>query len=129
MRSPFLAIFFVAFLAPIHLLADDSDSGRTLLSECREAVTVLDTQRFGSATSAFSAGVCMGYVAGFDDLSAVYSYFEDDPRTFCVPTEVSREQLIRVLVKYLQDNPARLHENRAILLNDAISDAFPCEQE
>jgi hypothetical protein len=49
-------------------------------------------------------------------------------RGVCIPEKVPLLQLARVVVKWLQSHPERLHENLiATLVNDAINDAFPCK--
>ena len=59
------------------------------------------------------------------DKEKLYAF--DMLRGACIPEGVSILQLARVLVKWLKDHPARLHEPRAILVGDAFKDAFPCQ--
>jgi len=46
----------------------------------------------------------------------------------CIPDEVKIEQLTRVLVKWLRDNPARLHEPASILTVEAFHAGFACHE-
>ena len=46
---------------------------------------------------------------------------------FCRSDEVILLQLMRVYVKYLEENPNLLHIDAGILLSLALKQAFPCE--
>lgn len=48
---------------------------------------------------------------------------------FCVPEEIEGGQEIRVLLKYLRDNPAKTHLRTAPLFAMAMKDAFPCPEQ
>ena len=46
----------------------------------------------------------------------------------CFPKEgIANEQAVRIVVKYLKDNPNRLHENEIALIMIALMHAYPCE--
>lgn len=45
----------------------------------------------------------------------------------CVPSSVPTNQIVRVAVKYLRDNPERLNMPAAVLVTDAIRSSFPCK--
>lgn len=45
---------------------------------------------------------------------------------FCLPDKVTNGQMARVLVSYLERNPARLHEPTLGLYLRALVEAFPC---
>lgn len=47
-------------------------------------------------------------------------------RGTCFPEKAPILQLARVLVKWLREHPARLHESVYGLANDASKEAFPC---
>jgi hypothetical protein len=44
----------------------------------------------------------------------------------CPPSGVEEGQLLRIVIKYLQDHAQRLHERHWFLIADALSQAFPC---
>ncbi|MNJ01850.1 hypothetical protein D3C73_1616130 [compost metagenome] len=57
-------------------------------------------------------------------------FYSDELRKdeiFCVPTTVTYAQLVRVVVKYLQDNPKDLNKGRMTLVWQALMDAYPCK--
>lgn len=53
------------------------------------------------------------------------TYGEKSLPFFCIPEGVTREQLIRVGVKYMEENPAGLHLKASYLLFYAFLEAFP----
>ena len=108
--------------------ASDSSTfdGNTLLRQCQRVVDALDGRNVDFAS--ISGNWCVGYVRGvFESLiwTAQYSETQTDPRV-CFPKGVSVEQATRVVVKYLHDHPAALHEHGLLLVVGAFADAFPC---
>jgi RNA polymerase primary sigma factor len=45
----------------------------------------------------------------------------------CPPSNSSTAQAVRIVVKYLRDNPERLHMPASVLVTDAIRSSFPCK--
>lgn len=73
------------------------------------------------------ATFCRGYVVGIAD--AMISMSVNNTTTYCIPTDADNDQLIRIAVKYLNDNPAKLHYAAGLLVLRAIAEAFPCKAE
>ena len=44
-----------------------------------------------------------------------------------VPTNADSDQLVRVVAKYLNDNPAKLNDPAGLLVTKSMLDAFPCK--
>ena len=44
-----------------------------------------------------------------------------------LPDGVTMGQLERVIVKFLEEHPAELHNTSTWLIQEALSDAFPCK--
>ena len=63
-------------------------------------------------------GVFFGYVLG-----AVESC---SPSQCCVPEGVNNKQMVDVVVKYLKDHPEELRFPAIVLIQKAISMAWPC---
>jgi hypothetical protein len=70
-------------------------------------------------------GMCAGYIAGVNDNQASQVASGQAP-TFCLPAGVQIDQLAKVVRKYLEDNPAKLHLPGGILVKSALDQAFPC---
>lgn len=68
------------------------------------------------------AGICAGYINAYRELAEMLP----DEKLLCVPDGVGNEQFIRVLMKYLDQHPERLHVAAPQLIYDAMSEAFPC---
>ena len=97
--------------------------GNELLSKCNKSI------RFAKDT--FDAGYCVGIVQG---VMGATSYFNEvliglggKKTFFCVPSRsVIVLQSIRIIVKYLNENPERLHMSETLLIGMALGEAFPC---
>lgn len=90
--------------------------GNTLLPMCKEAVETADSPTWRSTHEAFNHGYCLGLVEGVSFSS---------PQV-CPGKGVKFMQEVRVVVKYLEDNPQTLNLNEALLTERALSKAFPC---
>ena len=44
----------------------------------------------------------------------------------CKPANVTNFQMVRVVVKYIDDRPERQHENFKVLAIEALGAAWPC---
>lgn len=68
---------------------------------------------------------CAGFVAGIMfTVSYLTPTFGD--KCAAVPTGVTYEQAIRVVVRYIDERPQRMHEGFGALALEAIYDAWPC---
>ena len=91
---------------------EDFRSANATMPGCREA------EKYDSPAGAFKRGRCMGTVSTLIDV---------DP-TICVPSGVTNFQAVRVVVKYIDGRPARLHENFKVLAGEALRAAWPCKK-
>jgi hypothetical protein len=62
-----------------------------------------------------------GYVVGVFDIL-------DGSGTICTGDNVNKRQVGAVVVKYLNDNPARWSDPAYILVTEALKKAFPCKK-
>jgi len=46
---------------------------------------------------------------------------------YCVPVEVSNGQAFKIVKKWLDDNPAKLHWRADTIIHVAFLQAFPCK--
>ncbi len=78
---------------------------------------------------------CVGYIRGVldglfvDDVvrSTNTSKSSDAWENACIPKTVSNDQAIKVVLKYLDDNPAKLDVPASMLVVKALAEAFPCK--
>jgi hypothetical protein len=65
------------------------------------------------------AGVCAGII---DTLQAIKP-------NICLPAISTRRLLVRGVVTYINNNPARLHENFIDLAGEALEQTWPCTKQ
>jgi hypothetical protein len=119
----------LALLAPCHARAL---TGVDLLSACQK---VNLEQRFSSVNDAVSSGMCLGVLHGVQEagvFAAAAAYIRAEAGLdsgpalgFCAPSTTGGQTLMIVL-KYLRDNPSKLHNNATFLVISALIEAFPC---
>lgn len=78
---------------------------------------------------------CLGYLAGLHDMNALRSsidlYLLIEGKYFpahkdCEPKGIILEQWRKIVVKWLNANPERLHENFDFLFVKIIASVYPC---
>ena len=69
---------------------------------------------------------CFGYIEGIQQFQHVITGIRKVDPLFCEPTGGTYDQLRRVLVKWLQNNPEKLHHDAQLTAVLAFSQAFPC---
>jgi Rap1a immunity proteins len=101
--------------------------GKKLLDQCTQ---VVKTEPLDKTSEAFDAGYCLGVMQGITSISQLL-FFEMEkngvPKLFCLPKQgFSHEQMVRVVLKYLNDHPEHLHIYAIALITRALVEAFPC---
>jgi Rap1a immunity proteins len=105
---------------------DISRSGRDFLEVCSS----VDSEGNRDAARVERDATCLGWVAGFADGFLVYGELLNVPRTdrmACVPHRVTTIQIVRVIKKYLADNPGKAHRPTRYIASIALAGAFPCK--
>ena len=105
-----------------------STSGLAMLKDCSAELEGLNVtpKTVDDLIRGLNGANCAGRVLGFSD-----GYFEGQLHAggrldYCPPGGMTTEQLVRVVVKYLSDHPAELHEHWSGLTRTALIQAFPC---
>lgn len=125
-----------ALLAWIFISDANAGDGNSLLKRCSlplQKEFQITTPDEYADTSA-SIGYCYGLIEGISSLARAYQagvllnkvYGE---QLFCLPVDVKNEQMLRVVVKYLENNPSILHKRDSLLAIMSFKEAFPCEKE
>lgn len=71
---------------------------------------------------------CLGYIAGvLDSYRDLNGTLEPGAGIFCEPSGSTGRQYAAVIVKYLNENPERLHARGSYLALTAMTKAFPCQ--
>ena len=104
-----------------------ASDGNDLLDKCKAAMKLVEGE--GEISDNFKSGVCFGVIRGFRDMNDIYKAgLTDKHALFCPPQKVITGQLMRIAIKYLEENPSKLHERGDYLLLEAYAEAFPCDR-
>lgn len=95
--------------------------GNELLLQCQALIQSIEKQ----APDTYGSGRCLGVVQGVSDMLVLYQ--DKLPKKFCVPSDVTYGQGVRIVVKYLQDNPKLLNNHDSVLVLAAYADAYGCK--
>ena len=106
--------FVLSLVAPILgllLVATDAKaiSGNGLMESCN-----------GLERSS-ALGFCVGYVVAVADVEMAKM-----KKDFCIPPAVTQGQLAKVAVKWLEENPDKLHFSANSLVSAAFANSFKC---
>ncbi|MGA9802939.1 MAG: Rap1a/Tai family immunity protein [Terriglobales bacterium] len=101
--------------------------GNDLLPLCQAQIEFLDGKTL-SPSRTVDASECMFYIEGFLDgfWARDNAPIPNTTTVLCYPEGVNTGQMIRVITKWLQDHPARLHEPAWSCIFAAAHDAFAC---
>jgi hypothetical protein len=105
---------------------DISRSGRHFLEIC----STVDSDQKGDAVRIQNDAACLGWVEGFRDGFTVHDDLLGVPqkdRIVCIPSEVTSVQIVRVIKKYIADNPDKAHRATRLVASVALASAFSCK--
>lgn len=139
-------VFSFSLLLPPSAFASGVSAfdGNQLLKECKAYVNLLslrdvqdkddpDVLRAQARGDYVNGMHCLGYVTGVADsyqINEPPSTAALDPKKhFCLSDGVTPNQTVRVIAKWLEDHPARLHELAIGLVLSALKDNFPCKPQ
>ncbi len=107
---------------------DPPESGNAFLRDCyvverEERTNAEETRAIGCVM--YVRGVMAG--AAYEEGWVEGRYKHPVISSYCLPeTGVVGVQLVRIVLKYVRDNPAKAHEVTVGLLMGSLSEAFPC---
>ena len=122
MKTPisFFLLLILMFFQATRCLADGIEgTGAELIRSCQEVLKPYGT---GDATEGMR---CLGMVHGVSGVSQWYDH-RDHKRNVCLPEGVTTGQLVRIVQKYLNDNPQDLHLSDTYLIWFSLRQAYPC---
>lgn len=100
-----------------HAKESEALTGNGLIGSCRISVRSMEDKSYQETTiEAWRDGYCMGIIQGVSKAS---------PHV-CLGSEVTVGQETRMVLKYLEDHPKELHLENDVLVEKALTKAFPC---
>ena len=105
---------------------DISRSGSNFLEFCSS----IDSEGNRSPVRIYNDAMCLGWVEGFEDGFTVHDELLSVPekdRMVCMPRGVSTIQIVRIIKKYITDNPEKAHRPTRYIASLALARAFPCK--
>jgi hypothetical protein len=130
MKRIALFAFALSLLLSPHMIHAQA-TGEKLLQECQLVIKYPDASKMTDDESG-KAIHCLGYLRGAMDVYGEWDEFNtkrhgNNPSPVCLPINVTTNEIVMVVVKYLNDYPNKLHEDRSLLVLFALSDAYPCK--
>jgi hypothetical protein len=130
MRTFLWSVVFLLISGCLVAQDDWKGDGGSLLRKCSLAVRIFDGEKL-SSTDAVEGGFCVGYISGSHDTDYMMQMLEEHEKITLMkhacPSNASTEQVVRIVVKYLHDNPERLQMPASVLVTDAVRSSFPCK--
>jgi len=118
MKNVLLAVVAALAVSGADRAAAQAVTGNTLLQRVAADKRVEDGR--GSTGDFLDSGWLIGFALGVASTLQIV-----DPRT-CLPQGGTVGQLVRVIIQYLEANPAELHKEASGLAIAAFRKAFPC---
>ena len=132
MKPVSLALVFLSLLLNVGgtLAKELKSNGNELIGQCRNAVKIGD-EKFVDQPGTAEAMYCLGLARGIREAFDLFPLLFLDVKngSLCFPSNVTNGQLVRVVYKFLRDNPEILNQGSAYLILMAYADAFPCDSE
>jgi len=133
MKSLLTLVLLCALAVPTFPEEQLYESGNAFLRSCsvveKAPIHPTDSELFNDLQ-------CIGYLNGLvDGVALEASYESNDGKTaafqpfFCVTEGVETGQLVRIVLKYIRDNPDKAHLRTVWLAGAALRKAFPCSKK
>jgi hypothetical protein len=111
---------FLLVVCVIPVYGNDMGTGHFLLNACKAFLTA-------GTKGDFNAGYCLGFIQSNEQEEMVRKMSDKAKNMYCLPKDITDEQLARVLVKYLETHPEQLHLAASQLIWMAYSNAWRCK--
>jgi hypothetical protein len=107
-------------------------NGIMLLHQCQASIRASNQDRRTSSDDVAESNHCLGYVQGVLDANGIWDTVDkrdEHPRwaRYYMSESVTFEQVIRIVVKWLETNPQALNDNGYVAVKVALVKAFPCK--
>jgi len=108
-------------------------SGNAFLRVC--SVVDKNDMEYLAADQKLALMSCLNYVSGFTNGVDIEMQFvknatkRNTHAPFCVPESVKDIQIVRIVLKYIRDNPAAARRNTNSLIMFALGERYPCPSD
>jgi hypothetical protein len=133
MKALFLLLLFATAVPCFAGTPTFDMTGNVMLDKCRDFFS--DSEAAPSPKiGASDVGFCVGYFSGVMDMELAQNELEkthhvEGPQAkFCRPPEVTNGQVFKIVKKWLDNNPDKLHWAGEVIIVKAMSEAFPCSK-
>lgn len=103
--------------------APPTGSSLELLHQCRHAATPAKASTVDEMNDVIG---CLSFVRGVTEAHEVIASAMPTAKRWCVPAGATVEQRVRVVVAWLEKNPAKLHDPAVLAVFAAHVEAFKC---
>src|SRR5258708_23119259 len=100
--------------------------GEQLLTKCKAAEQYFDHRKLDE-TGYLNAGECMGILGGVVATDNSYKKLTPSQSHVCLPASADAEQMVRVMVKWMNSHPEKLHLDPIQIIATGLIEAFPCK--
>jgi hypothetical protein len=122
MKNAILMIFLV--ISHTNLSAA-VNTGGDLLEKCDSYISYMGNKQIPDSNFAYHMGICQGFV---DGVIYTHSVTRSGSPIWCLPKNAASDQIIRVLVNHIRDNPEAQQKNLGAVVLVAMVNAFPCSE-
>jgi hypothetical protein len=131
MKRLLLIALFALLAVPMFAQTQElpETSGNAFVRLCSAMDKALDKEKI---TEGAYVVACLEYIQGFThgvDYEVAFVQGKTKrivPAPFCLPDDVENGQGVRILLKYIRDNPEEANKPTAILIMKALGKAYPC---
>ncbi|MBI3663395.1 MAG: hypothetical protein HY234_10145 [Acidobacteria bacterium] len=135
MKRRICALLIAVFILPLSAGTREQEAqkavrdGNFLLPTCKAAVRFSDGEKLDYESAGIALS-CQSYIIGFIEgytLAKSMGESKTLKPSYCPsPTGTDTSQAVRIVTKWLSDNPDKLHIRADMLVLAAMSKAFPC---
>jgi hypothetical protein len=125
-----LAVCFVCSSGSVGSKSAEQPGIRKSGSKFLEICSDIDNQPNGDPIRVHNHATCLGWIDGFRDGFTVHDELLGVPerdRMVCMPHGATSVQIIRIIKKYIADNPEKAHRATRYVASLALAGAFPCK--
>ncbi|WP_108098173.1 MULTISPECIES: Rap1a/Tai family immunity protein [unclassified Pseudomonas] len=97
--------------------------GNSLLPGCQAFINAVDDGQTPTTTQAFKGGHCAGLVQAVGQLGPM---LPPEMRS-CAPDGASITQGVRIVAKWMKENPSFLNLDETALVTTAFNQVYPCK--